>query len=216
MGGQSRPPLRVQCKYPGECVIRCHSHRSRFTPVLARQRLSLLSVVPIQAARSSMWRGDCRVVAGTLDSGTCRHAEAECTTRLQRLFLPTFSGKTEKVGLRSYSTDAANMWASAPTGAVVIVSMGGCRHPPLQDAAKSRVWAHSEIRADSGVRAYLPTQKRSKIRFVISSRTTLPVTSPMAVMASSTSVRTASGVIPARIEPSADSMAFPARASAEA
>ena len=173
-------------------------------------------VVTIQAARSSMRRGYFCVVAAALDFGAHRHAEAECTPRLRRLFLPTFSGKTEKVGLRSYSTDAANMWASAPTGAVVIVSMGGCRHPPLQDAAKSRVWAHSEIRAHSVVRAYLPTQKRSKIRFVISSRTTLPVTSPMAVMASSTSVRTASGVIPARIEPSADSMAFPARASAEA
>ena len=46
MGGQGRPPLRVQCKSPGECVTRCHSHRSRFTPVLAWQLASLGELSP--------------------------------------------------------------------------------------------------------------------------------------------------------------------------
>ena len=76
----------------------------------------------IQAARSSMRRGDCRVVAGTLDSGTCRHAEAECTTRLQRLFLPTFSGATEKVGHRRHRT-------------MSIVRTVGQSRPPLNQSA---------------------------------------------------------------------------------
>ena len=41
---------------------------------------------------------------------------------------------------------------------------------------------------------YFPTQKRSKIRLVMSSRTVAPVTSPMASIAASTSSSSASGV----------------------
>ena len=43
---------------------------------------------------------------------------------------------------------------------------------------------------------YFPTQKRSKILAVMSSRTVAPVTSPMASMASSISMSTMSGVSP--------------------
>ncbi len=47
--------------------------------------------------------------------------------------------------------------------------------------------------------SYFPTQKRSKILCVTSSRTVRPVSSPMASIAASSSIRTASGVIPSRI-----------------
>ena len=48
---------------------------------------------------------------------------------------------------------------------------------------------------------YFPTQNRAKIRSTTSSRTLRPVSSPSAAMAPSTSVRTASGVMP-RARPS--------------
>ena len=63
---------------------------------------------------------------------------------------------------------------------------------------------------------YFPTQKRSKILFVISSRMVRPVTSPRADMAASTSTSTASGVMPCRMDSSAASSAFPARRTASA
>ena len=56
---------------------------------------------------------------------------------------------------------------------------------------------HSNLDSYSEFRIiYFPTQKRSKILAVMSSRTVAPVTSPMASMASSTSMRTMSAVSP--------------------
>lgn len=37
--------------------------------------------------------------------------------------------------------NSGSVWASPPTGAVIIMRTGGQRHPPLQDAKKSRTWA---------------------------------------------------------------------------
>ena len=148
MGGCRHPPLRVQCKSPGECVIRCHSHRSRFTPVLAWQRLSLLSVVPIQAARSSMRKGDLRVLAAMPDSGAHRHAEAERTPRPKRLFSPhSFLARQKRMGRRRHSCGITAFYrmsvADNPfvktcgfaTSPCTGEALGGQSRPPLNQSA---------------------------------------------------------------------------------
>ncbi len=63
---------------------------------------------------------------------------------------------------------------------------------------------------------YFPTQNRSKMRLVISSRMVCPVISPKASRAASTSTSTASGVICASMECRASRMASMALARASA
>ena len=52
--------------------------------------------VTIQAARSSMRKGDLRVVAAVLNSGAHRHAEAECTPRPSASFCLLFLARQKK------------------------------------------------------------------------------------------------------------------------
>ena len=111
------------------------------------------------------------------------------------------------------------MWASAPTNNHENSTNfeGGQGRPPLQMRVKN-----VQVRRKNAVLPvlcrgfYFPTQKRSKILFVISSRMVRPVTSPRADMAASTSTSTASGVMPCRMDSSAASSAFPARRTASA
>ena len=63
---------------------------------------------------------------------------------------------------------------------------------------------------------YFPTQKRSNMRWVTSSRTVRPVSSPSAAMAPSASVSTASGVTPSSMAARAALMAVSARLTASA
>ena len=92
-----------------------------------------------------MRRGYFRVVAAMPDSGAHRYAEAVCTPHPKRLFLPTFSGKTEKVGLRSYSCGITAFYrmpvhANNPsvktcgfaTSPCTGEALGGQSRPPMQ------------------------------------------------------------------------------------
>ena len=111
------------------------------------------------------------------------------------------------------------MWTSAPTtdNARFHDFEGGQSRPPLQRVLKiTRVRRKNAVLPVLCRGFYFPTQKRSKILFVISSRMVRPVTSPRADMAASTSTSTASGVMPCRMDSSAASSAFPARRTASA
>ncbi len=113
----------------------------------------------------------------------------------------------------------APRWASAPTtdNARFHDFEGGQSRPPLQRVLKiTRVRRKNAVIPIPRRGFYFPTQKRSKILFVISSRMVRPVTSPRADMAASTSTSTASGVMPCRMDSSAASSAFPARRTASA
>ena len=93
----------------------------------------------------------------------------------------------------------------------------GCRGMPNLEGKSVRIWAMGiMVTASMGIppdggRDHLPTQKRAKMRPVMSSRRERPVSWPSASMASSTSVRAASGDRPERSASAPRRTASPAR-----
>ena len=136
--------LRFCRKSSGECVgALCFSRklihlcRSVATTIIGR-------AVTIQAARSSMWRVDFRVVAAAFDSGTYRHAEAVCPpyrTKMQTsasvcILERTSSGMDETCRLRRGEGDGA--CEDEPPEAQlryyrILPHAGACRQPLRQN-----------------------------------------------------------------------------------
>ena len=89
----------------------------------------------------------------------------------------------------------------------LLAGLGGGRIIQINHIVYSSTSLRGRLRPWQSVLHYLPTQNLSKILAVISSLTVAPVTSPIASIASSTSISTASGVRPSFNPCSARSMA---------
>ena len=121
-------PIAPQAIHSGSCVA---------TTIIGR-------AVTIQAARSSMWKGDLRVLAAALDSGACRHAEAVSTPRPSASFLPILFWQDRKE------------WAAGGTVAV-LPHFTACRWPttpPSKPAVLPPPLAQGRLWADRVVRPY--------------------------------------------------------------
>ena len=177
--------------------------------------------------RSPEGRSDYRPGNDNMHNGTNCFSRVSAISRPAPLFCILFSGKTEKsmppeAQLRCYRNNGTSgeIEESLPHPPDAVPSAPLARHDTLR-AQKCPPFGVTSLHPSGAAsprlrRAYFPTQKRSKMRFVMSSRMVRPVTSPRADMAASTSTRTASGVIPARRDESAASSDFPARRTASA
>ena len=79
----------------------CYFHGSVFCQLLAWQRFSMGALSPRRRRCSSALQKEFRVLATMFFYGLLLWHRGTIRSASKRLFLPTFSGKTEKVGLRS-------------------------------------------------------------------------------------------------------------------